>query len=38
MWRDIEYSIVDFVFSKKGIIISLDKILDDTLVEIVRVI
>ena len=33
-----ENSIVDFVVSKKGIIISLDKIPDDTLVEIVRVI
>lgn len=35
---DTEDSIVDFVVSKKGIIISLDKIPDDTLVEIVRVI
>lgn len=36
--EDIEDSIIDFVVSKKGIIISLDKIPDDTLVEIVRVI
>ena len=35
---DTEDSIVDFVVSKKGVIISLDKIPDDTLVEIVRVI
>lgn len=34
---DTEDSIVDFVVSKKGIIISLDKISDDTLVEIVSV-
>lgn len=36
--EDKDDSIVDFVVSKKGIIISLDKIPDDTLVEIVRVI